>query len=192
MKKLLLLAIIGMICTATQAQVFQKGTKMLSFGIGLGDRYIGSGYSIVVPPLQANFDLGITNKIGIGYIGIGGIIGYSINRYDYNYAFYNYNYRYTYSNLTIASRGTYHFDLDIDKLDLYAGIIIGVNISSVSEKYTGNGKPVPGYVYNPDGHGGLVAGPFAGARYMFSENFGAYSELGYAVSILTVGVSFKF
>ncbi len=174
-------------------QVFQKGTKMLSAGIGLGDRYlILSGYNMVVPPLQLNFDYGITEKLGIGYIGVGGLLSYSVNRYNFSNSNFNYYYKYTYTNFTIATRATYHFDLGIEKVDLYAGAILGFNIASRSETYTGKGTPASNFYLDPPGNGGLVAGPFAGARYMFNENFGAYSELGYTVSIFTLGATYKF
>lgn len=181
------------VAITSHGQVFVKGTKMLSAGIGLGDRYlILSGYNMVVPPLQLNFDYGITEKLGIGYIGVGGLLSYSVNRYDYSNSIFNYNYRYTYTNITIASRATYHFDLGIEKVDLYAGAILGFNIASRSETYTGNGIPASNFSLDPPGNGGLVVGPFAGARYMFNEHFGAYSELGYTVSIFTLGLTYKF
>lgn len=56
--------------------------------------------------------------------------------------------------------------------------------------YTGAGL---GY----DGHSGpYIKGTFyyeihAGARYQFSESFGLFSELGYGLSLLKVGVSLK-
>lgn len=175
------------------SQEFVKGTKMLSFGLGLGDRYLGSGYNMVVPPIQANFDYGITDKLGIGHIGIGGLIGFSANRYRWrNGFFFNDDFEYRYTNLTIAARGTYHFVLDVKGLDLYGGVILGYNISSVKVNYPA------GYVKNgfygeyENSYGGPIGGLFGGARYMFNDKFGIYGELGYAVSYLNVGVTFKF
>ncbi|HEX8547374.1 MAG TPA: hypothetical protein VF691_10465, partial [Cytophagaceae bacterium] len=169
------------------SQEFVKGTKMLSFGLGVGDRYLGSGYNMVIPPLQANFDYGITDKLGVGHIGIGGLVGFSANRYSYrNNFFYKDDFEYRYTNFTVAARGTYHFVLDVKGLDLYGGVMLGFNVSSVKTTY-----PV-GYDKNlyygrefEQKHGGIVSGLFAGARYMFNDKFGVYGELGYTVSLLS-------
>ena len=81
-KRLIILAItiLSLSQTSSYGQEFVKGTKMLSFGVGLGSPGWGYGYNMVVPPLQANFDYGITDKVGIGYIGIGGLVGFSSSR----------------------------------------------------------------------------------------------------------------
>ena len=185
--KIKLLGIIGLVALlnfTASAQIFVKGTKLASLGVGLGSPY---GLGFVTPSIQANIDIGITDKLGIGRIGVGGILAYSGGRQSYNY-FYG-AYDVTYSNFTIGARATYHFDLDIDKVDLYGGVILGYNISSSSNNYANTNN---GYFIKPKSYSLPVAGAFAGARYMFNENFGAYAELGNAISFTTVGLTLKF
>jgi Outer membrane protein beta-barrel domain len=159
---------------ASQAQVFNKGDIALNVGIGLGSVYGYSGFSSSVPPLSASLEVGITDKIGIGRFGVGGILGYS------SYKFSTFN-SVTSSHILIGGRGLYHFDFDVEKLDLYAGIMLGYNIISYSDNATG--------VFSGSG---VVGGVFGGARYMFSEKIGAFGELGYSIAWLNIGITAKF
>ena len=188
--QLLTISALFLMSLTLSAQEFVKGTKMLSIGIGAGDRYYGSGFNMIIPPLQANLDIGVSEKLGIGYIGVGGLIAYSASRYGYDNWWGRYERRY--SNLTIGFRGSYHFALDVKGLDLYAGLMIGYNIASYKETFPPNYDKNYRY-YNYDRtYGGVLGGLFAGARYMFNDKFGIYGELGYTVSVLSVGVTFKF
>jgi hypothetical protein len=38
----------------------------------------------------------------------------------------------------------------------------------------------------------ILYGAHLGARYYFTDNIGAHAELGYGISVLTLGASFKF
>jgi hypothetical protein len=164
---------------SSQAQVFNKGDKALNIGIGLGSVYGYAGFGSSVPPLSASFEVGITDKVGIGRFGVGGIFGYS--SYKYNAGFSTSNF--SSSHILIGARGLYHFDLDVEKLDVYGGIMLGYNIVSYSDSFGTSG------LY---GGSGLVGGIFAGGRYMFSEKFGAFGELGYSIAWLNIGLTVKF
>ncbi len=181
MKKInvLLFALFSSLAIATQAQTFNKGDKVLNIGIGLGSVYGLSGFGSSVPPLSASFEVGITDKVGIGRFGVGGIFGYS--SYKYNSGFTTSNF--TSSHILIGARGLYHFDLDVEKLDLYGGIMLGYNIVSYSDSF-GTSNLFTG--------SGVVGGIFGGARYMFSEKIGAFGELGYSIAWLNLGLTVKF
>lgn len=88
--------------------------------------------------------------------------------------------------MIIGGRGTFHYPL-VDKLDTYAGILLGYNISTSKEF----GTVTPGYSYHSS-NGGVVYAAFVGARYYFQNNFGVLGEFGYGISYLTLGVSLKF
>jgi hypothetical protein len=49
-----------------------------------------------------------------------------------------------------------------------------------------------GYQYSRNYSSALYASLFAGMKYYFTDNVGAFLELGYGVSWATVGASFKF
>jgi hypothetical protein len=168
------------------AQLFDQGDKVLSFGVGLGATYYtgGSFYKTTVPPIFIAGDYCLREDLGPGNLGVGGFLGYSAYKYHYQYASYDYGWKYT--TLVIAARGTYHFTDLVDQLDLYGGVLLGAKI--VSDKEFGD-YPGTGYSVN---NSGAVYDLFAGARYYFTDNFAVMGELGYGIAWLKIGVSLKF
>jgi hypothetical protein len=184
MKKLLLLLIVAS-CTLTQLKAqeptFSKGDKVLNLGFGLGSTlYSGFYYKSMIPPLSASVDVGIVdNVLEKGVIGVGGYLGYSSYKLDYS------SYGWKYSNLILGGRGTFHYPL-VDKLDTYAGLLLGFNVSTTKEF----GSVLPGTFHSSNG--GIVYSAFVGAKYYLKDNVALFGEFGYGISYLTLGVSLKF
>lgn len=184
MKKLFVSAIIVVVSYASFAQkseVFDKGTNVINAGFGLGDIYWGTAYSYSGFPISfnASYEHGVTEKLGIGYIGVGGELSYSSTTYKSG------SYKWRNTGVLVAGRASYHFALDGaigEKLDPYAGVLLGYVIASTD---------VPsGYAAKASAIG---AGAFAGAHYYFTPNFGVYAELGFNItSVLNTGLTFKF
>ncbi len=190
MKKPLKIFAIGLLLvmslTSLQAQLFDKGDKVLSFGVGLGSTYyaFGTYYHTTVPPIFVAGDYCIREDLGPGNLGVGGFLGYSAYKYEYDA--FGYDYGWKYSTLIIAARGTYHFVDLVDKLDLYGGVLIGAKI--VTDKEFGDATGSDYSVNNS----GPVYDIFAGARYYFTDNFAVMGELGYGIAWLKVGISLRF
>ncbi|MGZ3904993.1 MAG: hypothetical protein ACXVC6_14930, partial [Bacteroidia bacterium] len=139
MKKIIL-SLLVFASVATQAQSFQKGQVDINLGMGLGNtfigygRFVGAGYSYHrMPTLNASVDYGITDAISIG-----GYMGYTSFKYSWMYQDYhgstgwvNYTDTYKWSFFILGARGAYHFGefIKIDKLDCYAGLMLGYNIA---------------------------------------------------------------
>lgn len=166
---------------STQESWFNKGDKVVNLGIGIGTTlYSGSYYNMGFPPVSISYEQGVADEIfDKGVIGVLGYLGYSSYKYDYL------GWGYKYSNIIIGAGGLFHYPL-VDKLDTYAGILLGYNIASASEF----GTPT-GWDYNATS-GGFVFSGFIGARYYFTDSFAAFAQVGYGVAYLTFGVSFKF
>lgn len=164
-----------------QESWFNKGDKVVNLGIGIGNTlYSGSYYTKGVPPLSISYEQGIVDGIAEkGVIGILGYVGYNSYKYDYS------GWGYKYSNIIIGAGGIFHYPL-VDKLDTYAGILLGYNIASATEF----GTPI-GWDYNSTS-GGIVFSGFVGARYYFTESIAAFAQVGYGIAYLTFGVSFRF
>ena len=190
MKKALKICILSMVLALylplanLNAQTFDQGDKVLSFGLGLGSTYVswGSYYKTTVPPVFVAGDYCLREDLGPGNLGVGGIIAYSAYKWDYDFA----DWGYKYTNLFIGARGTYHFTDLVDKLDLYGGLVLGAKIVTAKEYGT-----YTGYAYNTNSSG-VLYDVFAGARYYFTDNLGAMAELGYGISWLKIGLSLKF
>ena len=184
MKSLLLsfFLLIGILYAS--AQVVEKGDKVLNLGVGFGTAlYSGTGYNSSVPPISGSLEVVIKDDLfdGKGAIGVGGYLGYAAYKWKYS----GYDYGWKYSNIIIGPRGYLHYNL-LDKLDTYAGLMLGYNIVSSSSygsySYGGN--------YSASSSGVIFSG-FLGARYFFNDKWAGMLELGSGISYLNLGVALK-
>ena len=170
MKKTLLMLLVATILSVASEKAFaqyEKGDKILNLGIGGGGYgFYGSGFAV-----GGSFEYGVHEFISVGA------------QVDFN--FYNYGYNFgpsdNYVSLPIAARGSYHYGkhfLTIDKLDLYAGPVLGFSIDG-NEYYSGTS---------------IVIGAQAGARYFFKPALGVFLELSGGSNVIPVkaGVALKF
>lgn len=169
----LLLLVIGLLAgTQSFAQLaVGKGTKFVNLGIGVGGYSSAGGIAF-----GGSADFGVAPNITVG-----GQIAY--RSFSYGYLGFNDKINYLY----FAARGSYHFNeilnLSTDKADLYAGIGLGYQNVSYSDKF--------GTGFNTFGSGIFVP-VHLGGRYFFSEKVGGFAELGTGVAPLMLGVTFKF
>ena len=173
--------------TSLNAQLFDEGDKVVSFGVGLGATYyvLGSAYSTTLPPLFVAGDYCFREDLGPGNLGLGAYFGISGYKSEYHYIGLD-DYGYKYTSIIFGARGTYHFTDLVDKLDLYGGVMIGPEI--VINKYYG--EDVADHS-SPDGSG-IAYDVFAGARYYLTDNFAGMAEMGYGIAWFKLGVSLKF
>jgi len=101
---------------------------------------------------------------------------------SYKWEYSNWSARY--SNTIVGVRGNFHYPF-IEKLDTYAGLLIGWDIVNVKE----TGEPYENYA---DSSSHIAWSLFVGARYYFRENMAAMAELGYGPSYLNLGLAFSF
>lgn len=178
----------------SNAQAFQNKDNVITLGFGFdpyhkhfasyGNNYKKTG----IGPIMLSYERGITEKLGIGRIGVGGAVGQSFYTTT---SFDNSNWEYTdrTSRTAIFVKVAYHFDFGIDKLDVYAGVGGGGYIRTDTHKSSN-----PNYVYKSSGVGAVTGGPaaFGGVRYYFTDNFGVYGEVGYGMCAINGGFAFKF
>ena len=155
---------------SAQAEI-DKGNVLLNGGLGFGYYYAGG------VPIIFSADFAINDAITVGPY-----LGFTSWRRNY------FGYRWSYTFIDFGARGAYHFskhlNMNTDALDLYGGVMLGYRVASY--KYNG-----PGGSDVNDYPSSLTGGIFAGARYYFTDNFGAFGEIGYGVAPLMVGVTFK-
>jgi hypothetical protein len=167
--------------------VFSKGDNNLNLGIGIGSVLGGTaGYSTTTPPLSVSYERGIVDQLfdDKSSLGIGAYLGYASNKSTLISGGNNFGWKYNYTIFGV--RGALHYQL-VDKLDTYAGLMLGYN--SVSSTYYGDNSLIQGSVANGSGMGWSL---FIGGRYYFTDNVAAFAELGYGIAYLQLGVSFKF
>lgn len=165
-----------------QSQTFELGQKDLSFGVGFGSPWVNKGYYSTIPPLSAAFDYGWRDDYGPGIISVGAYFGMAGYRYEYP----DIDFGWTYTTAVMMGRAAYHYNFT-ENLDTYAGF--GVGFRTVTSREFG-AKPEDGN-YVADSGIQMAGTVYVGARYYFAQNFATYAELGYGISIFTLGVSFK-
>lgn len=147
---------------------FSKSASLLSIGIGVPNAY--GYYNVSLPPVYVKYEHGITDEIGIGILG-------GLGMGSYKFA----GDKYTYLETTIGALGYYHFNklIPVSKLDVYAGVGIGLNIRD--DNYA-----------NSNSTNAVILGK-AGARYYFNPKFAVYAEAGYDnLSPVNAGITLKF
>jgi len=146
-------------------------------GIGYGPT---KGYNMAFPPVSVSVDvkLPITTPITLGAIAV-------FNRWKYSIPL-PYNMDVSITNIGIGVRGMYHFNF-MNNLDTYAGITLGWVFQNASVSHS-SGISYGDYA----GNSFFLWGANIGARYFFTETFGAYAELGYSgLQYLNVGLTMK-
>ncbi|GAF04353.1 outer membrane beta-barrel protein [Saccharicrinis fermentans] len=147
-------------------------------------------YTSQSPAITLHYEYGLSDKIGVGYIGVGGLL--SIAGGEYTNTFLNPNPSVDFSQTLIGPRAVYHFDMveltnndQWSNIDVYSGAFVGLKFESI--KYTD-----PNTEKNiKDRKTKLANDLFAGIRYGFNQNIGAFAEIGFGVSYFSVGASWR-
>ncbi|MGQ1785634.1 MULTISPECIES: outer membrane beta-barrel protein [unclassified Saccharicrinis] len=147
-------------------------------------------YTSQSPAITIHYEYGLSDKIGMGYIGVGGLL--SMAGGEYNNSILNTSFSVDYSQTLIGPRAVYHFDMvdltgsqEWRNIDVYGGAFLGLKFERA--KYTN-----PNTQNNvKDNDTTLATDLFAGIRYGFNKNIGAFAELGFGVSYFSVGVNWR-
>jgi hypothetical protein len=168
-------------------KTFAKGDNVIGLGFGIGGVYGFSNYDVQTPVFGAQYDRGIVEFGFGGVLGVGGFFGYKsyASKYDLPNGK---DVKDRYNIVIIGARGTMHYDLfKVENLDTYGGVMIAFH--AVNQKTdVPDGFPD----YDSNHNSAAYASIYAGAKYYFTPKFGAFAEVGYGVSWLTMGVAFKF
>lgn len=169
---------------ALAQSAFQKGVVVLQPGIGYG--LIGTVGEVEIPPFSLNLEVA-----GNSEWSIGGYVGYASAKETYLssgntggwWTLPDWGFKATY--LIFGGRLNYHMNTESEKVDTYAGVMLGYNAVSLS--VWGGGDPSRQLL----GASGVLYGGQAGIRYYLSPALGVFAEAGYGVSYVTAGLSLK-
>ncbi len=171
MKSLLVTLLIVILLIGSSNGQFVPDKHYIGPCIGLS--FLGS-----TPQFGANYEYGMTLE-NFGTIGIGGVFRYwSYSEGDYGY-----------TDVLIGAQGNYHFKIDNNKWDPWAGLVLAYDAGSAS--WDGPS----GVIESTPTYGGLFLGLHGGARYWFSPTLAASASIGYgslSYGALELGVDFKF
>ena len=178
--------LVMLISTEAKAQQpynpMREGTWMGIFGVGIGNTYGtysggNSGFG-----MKISLERGIW-EAGPGVIALGGEFGYAhsssyLSTYDGRYTF-------GYNNVNIAMRGAWHCGWDLEGLDTYAGIPMGLSFGSLGGSNAPQDHRTGSSVF-------FYTGIFIGGSYFFTQEFGVNMEFGYSTTLFQVGIVYRF
>ncbi len=153
----------------------------LGIGYGYGNSFNFGGSKKSSPALSLSVEKGVVDGIGPGVISVGGLLGYKSDSYEWS------SYKAKWTNIYVAARGAYHYNFTANpKIDTYAGFSLAARIESYSNDYDDDALK--------DSYGGVdfEVGVFAGGRYLLTDKIGVFSELGYDMSYMKLGLTAKF
>jgi hypothetical protein len=182
LRKIILLAVCAMISLSVEihAQGKLDPVKLKSWiiygGVGPGTHYFGNGAGFG-PALKGSFETGMWD-LGPGVITLGGEATFSF----FSQHFGN-GWNESWINFIFGARGAWHYGWDVEGLDTYGGIPLGVGFCAHNwDDHPGSSGFTPVYPY---------AGIFFGASYFFTKSLGINGEVGYNSTYANIGVVFK-
>ncbi len=201
------IAALTFISIESRAQAFGTGTTLLTLAIGPGEMIhfpVGNnnplannaltGYNFNRAVITGQFsfqgEFAVHKYVGVGFvIGVGGRAqgGAGLGGlYDYGY--------FKEVNVPIGVLANFHFfqliadkkksgkNIHADKLDVYAGITAGSGVAIHPYKHDGGVNFNDALFY---------FGPHAGVNYYFAQNIAVHGEVGWGVTLIQAGITFK-
>lgn len=187
MKKILLSCFLSISITSAfcQPEPFKKGQTDIQIGAGFITPFFELDYYDVrtkTPPVILTIDHGITDQLSVG--------GYfATARSDVYGTIYwsngtsSFSKQSTLTHIIIGGRLLYHFVVS-PTIDLYGGGMIGYNL--VREKAEPNIELIGKTELQ-----GLTYSILGGGRYRFTPNIGVFTEIGYGVTVVNIGLNLK-
>lgn len=181
------------------AQAFEQGNVDVSAGYGFPN-LVGAIFNAYenqqsytaksVGPVFAKLEYAASDKIGIGID-----FAYASTKVTYLYEdingsgnYVNYTNEWDLNGFSILARVNWHFG-DSDAFDPYFGMGVGYRHNTYTftsnDPFYGGDETLGSF--NPFGFDMTV-----GARYFFTDNIGAYAELGIAKAPVQIGLTAKF
>lgn len=176
---------------SAQNNAYNIGDKTASLGLSLG--YYGYGFlgsrTIGFPPITLTGEYGFHE-----YVSAGAYLGFASWKYDYSG--FGFSDSYKWSFVSAGARATFHYlpllnenlelDIDEEKFDFYLSVIAGLEFQNYKSD-----DDIVGVDYSNDVD--LAFGPFAGFKYMVTEQLGVFVEGGWnAFGFFTFGGSLRF
>ena len=185
MKKTTLIALFIMIAGLfTVSKTFSRGpldpvrlgTWVINAGIGPGAHYFSNGVGFG-PALKVSFEAGMWD-LGPGVVTLGGEASFSFFSHHYGDGWNE-----TWTNFIFGARGAYHYGWDVEGLDTYGGVPLGIGFCAHGWNHeAGHGAYTPVYPY---------FGVFFGASCFFTKTIGINGEVGYNSTYANIGIVYK-
>ncbi|MEA2042182.1 MAG: hypothetical protein U9N85_06470 [Bacteroidota bacterium] len=177
---ILLIVVFTTISFSYGQQAFNRNDQAVNLGLGFGWRYHPKNNFAPMPSFNIAYEAGVYEFPGVGVITAGGLLEYRHTRYEDKGDIYYWN------STAVTVRGAFHLGmLNTSKFDIYGGFMMGPIFNS----YHNTDLADDDWGYN---RAYYVFDAFLGGRIMMSDKFGIFTEMGYGISYLKLGATFKF
>ncbi len=184
----------GLILISIATVNAQSSSKLqLSAGVGVVPTFFKDQVTTNVPPISLTLGYKVAEKFSLSaFASYSSTTSATIK---YNDGSTNV---FTNDMLMIGIRPAVHF-VNLDKWDVYGGFSLAYNVPMVNvdntpsdEPLYGDDKPnTPTPSFYREAENNFTYSGFVGASYLVKKNFGIFGEVGYGISLLNVGVTYK-
>lgn len=179
-------------CSIVCAQTSPAGSVYVSTGIGIVPAYTGKTVQTNVPAINFELSYRVTNNFSMSAYAAYTKATSTPQSFSDGAETHIEN-----QTKMLGLKGQLHKNFT-DKFEMYGGAVIGYASFNKEETYLETGQkvirdkeaPTPFDPNAPDGQ--ITYAGFIGAKYWATPKFGLYSELGFGLSIMNAGFSFKF
>ena len=198
MKKALFTLLAVFSVFVTEAQNFSQGNSLINadYGFSMFSRvkFSTSGMETktktIIPPVGLSYEYALRDNFTVGGFAAYAnqqIISTITDPWDPSDETKITN---DYKFIYVGALANYHFGfIDIDKLNLYAGVKLGYTIVNQSTTTEGD-SDLPDNLFDIKINS-LLYGIHLGGRYFFTENLAANLTLGYGISLVAIGLTYK-
>ncbi len=166
---------------------FEKGQWEASFSAGLVPTYLADKVKVKMPPMVLGADYRFSEKFSLG-----ANFGSSVSESKPRLVGDGIRATYTNAHFVLGVRPGFHMT-SIENWDIYGGFSIGVNYSNI----VGNMSLPPAEIKIMESHLGIkqhVFSPsfygYTGIKYAINPKWLAYSEIGFGISLFSMGMSY--
>ena len=152
------------------------GSWTLNVGAGPAVPYFGNGFGFG-PAVKGSFEVGMWD-LGPGVITLGGEAAFSFFSHHYGEGWNE-----SWANLIFGARSAYHYGWNVEGLDTYGGIPLGIGFCAHAWSHgIGHSGYSPVYPY---------VCVFFGTSWFFTKDIGINGEVGYNSTYANIGMIFK-
>jgi hypothetical protein len=174
-----------LILACFQAGYSQNGRFDVNFGVGIFPTFAKDKIKTILPPLALSCDFKAMPNLSVGLyaghsesvkkykVGNDGTVAQSRNRFS-----------------IVGLRAAAHYR-ELENWDFYGGMTLNYNHSRV-EILEGDKDFITRHMGIKPVSGKMSASGFVGARYGLGKNLGIFAEIGMGISIVAVGVGYRF
>ena len=188
MKNSLFFSIVALLIITSQtsfAQQWKKQRSNVDFRVGLLPTFSKDDGEVKVLPLSLNYDYRIAEKISLG-----AFLGYSVTETERQEISDGMIAQWRNRLTIIGIRAAAHTN-KFEDWDIYGGFSIGYNLTRL-ETLAGDAAEIRKHKKLPESSGKMTMSGFIGGRYSLTDQVGISGEIGFGISLASIGVSYKF